>query len=420
MGSATWRPTSFVTADNTRTGDHFPSSTYPWINVANMYDDNTSSRGQFGGTTSAKSICLSGGVPNNVELAANEKRLTSLTVSIKTKAYKPEEETFRFVYNVKNTGSSSSDYTDAGDGSQTILTSGSTSANNTAVTKTFTMPSTVTSCNNRGTLNDYAIRFSFKITNTGTSYTIYIYDVSITAEWSDVISSTLSVNPNGGLWNNSTSIQTFTQNSGTTKSIPIPTRSGYHFTGWTRTNTYGTISSLTEVATYTFGATDNVTDYLVANWTAITSTLSVNPNGGNWNGSSSIQTFTQNAGTTKSVPAPTRSDYTFGGWIRANKYGTVTSTGSATTYTFGSSENVTDYLIATWDKFISLSNPSLTYLNEQVSVNNKVLALEQPILYVEVTDGKSLPSQYEQIAYLQSTGDQFIDTGITSQTNIIV
>lgn len=49
------------------------------------------------------------------------------------------------------------------------------------------------------------------------------------------VSSTLTVNPNGGSWSGSTSTQSFTQKAGTTKTIANPTRTGYTFTGWTVT-----------------------------------------------------------------------------------------------------------------------------------------------------------------------------------------
>ena len=44
-------------------------------------------------------------------------------------------------------------------------------------------------------------------------------------------------------------------------------------------------------------------------------TLTINPNGGIWNGSSSTQSFTQKYGTTKSIDKPTRAGYIFGGWL---------------------------------------------------------------------------------------------------------
>lgn len=77
-------------------------------------------------------------------------------------------------------------------------------------------------------------------------------------------SSTLTINPNGGFWNGSTSTQSFTQNRGTTKSIPNPTRTGYTFAGWTKSSAF-TAGSLNGT-TFTFGATNGGTGTLTANW----------------------------------------------------------------------------------------------------------------------------------------------------------
>ena len=67
-----------------------------------------------------------------------------------------------------------------------------------------------------------------------------------------------------------------------------------------------------------------------AKWTANKYALTINPNGGTWNGSTSSQTFTQNYGTTKDVPNPTRVGYTFLGW-------TLSGSGSLSNnvFTFG-------------------------------------------------------------------------------------
>lgn len=92
------------------------------------------------------------------------------------------------------------------------------------------------------------------------------------------------------------------------------TRTGYTFTGWntqadgngTALNDKHSLSGLTTTA----GAT--VTIY--AQWAINSYTLTVNPNGGTWNGSTSTQSFTQTYNTTKALPLPTRAGYFFIGW----------------------------------------------------------------------------------------------------------
>lgn len=75
-----------------------------------------------------------------------------------------------------------------------------------------------------------------------------------------------------------------------------------------------------------------------------TSSLTVNPNGGTWGGSTSSQTFSQLPKTTKTVANPTRTGYTFSGWTRS---GSTTGSISGTTYTFGD-DGTSTTLTASW------------------------------------------------------------------------
>lgn len=82
---------------------------------------------------------------------------------------------------------------------------------------------------------------------------------------------------------------------------------------------------------------------LYAQWSANSYKLTVNPNGGTWNGSGSSQSFTQKYGATKYIPSPTRANYTFGGWTKSGS-GTL----SGTTFTYGAG-NCT--LTAKWNPY---------------------------------------------------------------------
>ncbi len=154
-----------------------------------------------------------------------------------------------------------------------------------------------------------------------TSSTVYKTDGASTyyAQWS-IHSSNLKVDPNGGTWDGHTTTQSYTQNYNTTLKIPVPTKKGYAFAGWTRTNTYGTISSTTAAATYTFGSTNGVTDTLKASWTAKKYTVT-------WNVDGVTSTSSQTYDSTLVLPAtPSKSGYTFTGWYTAAAGGTkVTS-----------------------------------------------------------------------------------------------
>lgn len=170
-------------------------------------------------------------------------------------------------------------------------------------------------------------------------------NVTAFAHWikaEDVKMSSLTVNPNGGTWNGSSGVQTFSQACHSTKDIADPVRTGYTFTGWAKSDPfYGALSG----RTYTFASAKDKTDVLTATWQANSSTLKVDPNGGTWNGSGSVQTFTQEYGTTKEIPDPVMPGYTFKGWAKSNP---MNGTLSGKTYTFGDASGKTDTLTAMW------------------------------------------------------------------------
>ncbi len=170
-------------------------------------------------------------------------------------------------------------------------------------------------------------------------------NVTAFAHWikaEDVNKSTLVINPNGGTWNGSNSTQTFSQACRSTKNIPDPTRPGWTFKGWMQSNPFNGALSGT---TYAFPAAANKTDTLTAAWERNQSTLKIDPNGGTWNGSGSVQTFTQEYGTTKEIPDPVMPGYTFKGWAKSNP---MNGALSGKTYTFGDASGKTDTLTAMW------------------------------------------------------------------------
>ena len=92
------------------------------------------------------------------------------------------------------------------------------------------------------------------------------------------------------------------------------TRTGYTFAGWnTQANGSGTNYSDNQSVT-NLSSTQGATVTLYALWTQVSHTLTVNPNGGTYAGSTSNKTYTQKYGTTVNVADPTRTGYTFGGW----------------------------------------------------------------------------------------------------------
>lgn len=83
--------------------------------------------------------------------------------------------------------------------------------------------------------------------------------------------STLQVDPNGGTWNESTEVQSFTQAYGTALGIPQPAREQYEFNGWDKRITNGKLSD--DNATYEFGPMAEMTDCITAQWNAFNFTI---------------------------------------------------------------------------------------------------------------------------------------------------
>ena len=104
--------------------------------------------------------------------------------------------------------------------------------------------------------------------------------------------------------------------------LPTPTRTGYTFTGWTGSNG----STPQKSVTIAKGSTGNKS--YTANWQANAYTLTVNPNGGNINGTTSAKSLSPplyyNGGNwwNLSGEKPSRTGYTFEGWYTSANGGT--------------------------------------------------------------------------------------------------
>ena len=146
------------------------------------------------------------------------------------------------------------------------------------------------------------------------------------AHWT-VNSYTITFNANGG----SVTPTSKTQNYGTAVTMPTPTRTGYTFSGWSKT--------------YTTMPAENVT--VTAQWTPHTYTMTYNANGGT--GAPASQTITYGQNATISSTRPTKAGYTFEGW-------STSSTATTGTYQPGGTySNVTGAvtLYAIWSKELS-------------------------------------------------------------------
>ena len=155
-------------------------------------------------------------------------------------------------------------------------------------------------------------------------------DITLYAIWK-ANTYTVYFNAGGGYVSPTSKTVTYALTYGT---LPTPTKQGHTFNGWFTSASGGT--------RITSGSTVSITSdiTLYAQWSVNDYILTVNPNGGTWNGSTSNQTFTQKYGTTKAIPNPTRVGYDFAGW-ELNGYGSF----SNQTYTYGAGNGE---LVAQW------------------------------------------------------------------------
>lgn len=153
------------------------------------------------------------------------------------------------------------------------------------------------------------------IPNTFSIYYQFTYSTKdvLTANWV-ANNYTLTINPNGGSWNDQTSTVTMGGANGTNTTIANPTRTGYTFTGWTKSGG-GTLSG----TSFTFGSSSTT---LTANWTVNNYTLTLNPNSGTVNTTSYTLTYGASTNYNLSGNLPTRTGYTFKGWYTAMTNGT--------------------------------------------------------------------------------------------------
>ena len=149
---------------------------------------------------------------------------------------------------------------------------------------------------------------------------------------------TLTVNPNGGTYNGSTTNTVTSEYFEAVKTIKSPTKTGYTFTKWTKTGN----STLVDT-TLTMGS-ENTT--LTANYEANKYTVYFNANGGNVDTASIEVTYNGNYG---SLPTPTMSGYRFLGWFTGASSGTQIKEDTKVTIT----ANQTIY--AHWQKLVTLS-----------------------------------------------------------------
>ena len=170
------------------------------------------------------------------------------------------------------------------------------------------------------------------------------YGASITAKWTTANSSnatvsktysisnvlvphSLTIDANGGTYSGTNPITgKYTQE---TQDVAVPTRNGYAFSSWTKTSGNGSING----NTFTFGSNSAA---IKANWTPVQYTISPVYDG------NAYTDVAYNIETTSiSLPTPSRTGYTFAGWVVSAADGNWTVGESVTANPVGKYGNIT-------------------------------------------------------------------------------
>lgn len=284
--------------------------------------------------------------------------------------------------------------------------------------------------------NQYSGSYTYTVTSSG-NHTIHVWFMGMctsrncdAGHWREAanteatftLSVTATFKPNEGTWSDgTTSSKSVEVDYNTKPSAPMSlSRTGYTFDGWNPA-----LAKITYDTTYT------------ATWSINSSTLKVNPNGGSWKHADETYTstvsFTQNYKTTLSVANPTGASVTItfkpngGSWQSGTSTGDKTKSGNRVfnswskssnfhgtfedkVYTFGSSNNVTDTLTA------SYGNASVAaYTSTDIIQDGWILkgwtdgtTLYQPGATIQASASKTLTAVWKTSPIMKYDGTKWV------------
>ena len=183
--------------------------------------------------------------------------------------------------------------------------------------------------------------------------------------------------------------------------LSTPTRTGYTFAGW-----FTAASGGTQV-TATTACAGNQTVY--AHWTINSYTLTYNANGGSVTPASAKLNYGAAYGT---LPTPTRTGYTFGGWYTAASGGTAVSStttigaGNVTIYAHWTANN---YTVTYEDWFVDASN------NRKVKLGSKTAskAMDSTVSGSDQGTDTTKGKYYANYVYKSPTSAKVTTSGAT-------
>ena len=218
----------------------------------------------------------------------------------------------------------------------------------------------------------------------------------------------LTVNPNEGTWNNTTSASTVTRSYGTQYTVADPTRTGYKFAGWTLS---GKGSWNSETKKYTFGAGAGT---LTANWTSNTLTF---------NGKSETLSYNATSNQTVSLSPATGGTGSYSYSIvdgNADNYFSI----SGTTITVKAGTPANTYTIkvrATDTKSKAIKDATITIIINKINLSGSVIIEgtntwgQKLTAKVANTNGANLTYQWYFVATNATSGGTKIANATSSE-----
>ncbi|MGA1784818.1 MAG: beta strand repeat-containing protein, partial [Pontimonas sp.] len=208
------------------------------------------------------------------------------------------------------------------------------------------------------TANNYFTRTGYTVTGWATNAdgtgTTYAFGATYTAERNQTLypvwtpdTYTVTYTYNGATGGNSTTSEQYTVDS-TVVALPTPAKTGYTFVGW-----YAESGLTTLVGTGGASYTPAADATLYAKWSAATFTVVYDYNGATGGNTTTNDDFTTGSGSPITLPTPTRTGYTFGGWYSD---AALTSSVGAAGASYSPSVNLTVY--AKW----TADSRSVTYV----------------------------------------------------------
>ena len=229
-------------------------------------------------------------------------------------------------------------------------------------------------------------------TSQSKTFTMGTSDVTYKAN-GQLINYSITYNLNGG----SVSSTNPTSYNVTTDTFTLnnPTKTGYTFTGWTGSN--GTTAQTT--VSITKGSTGNKT--YTANYTAKTYTLTLKPNGGKYNDSTSdaSKTMIYDSTNNNSIGTASKTGYTFTGWWTASSGGTQVYNAN------GQNVNASSYWTAAYNTGTWKYDGAVT-LYAQFTKNDYSIAFNSNAPTGETVTGSmaNLAMKYDEAKNLTSNG----------------